>query len=140
MGLEALVHDSSGWDNDLRDMPGVRRVGYVADLPALIAEADLIVLPYGVERYRTECSGIACLGIACGVPAVGPAGTTIEDRLREYNTGLVYSDLSTEGIIKAIAEMRIGYEDQATRAFAASKLWAKTNGVARHAAAMMGGA
>jgi hypothetical protein len=138
MGLEALVHDSSGWDNKLRELPGVRRVGYVEDLAALITEADLIMLPYGLTRYRTECSGIGCLGIACGVPVMAPEGTAIADRLRRFNTGLVYSDSTTTGIVEAIARIRAGYAEYAEKAFAAAKVWSETNGVARHVAALMG--
>lgn len=139
MGVDVLVHDSSNWDNELRDIPGVRRVAYVDDLPALIGEADLIMLPYGLERYRSECSGIACLGIACGVPILAPEGTTMADRARKYDTGLVYTDSSTDGICRAIAAVRDNYSGYAARAYSGAAAWAETEGVARHTAALMVG-
>src|SRR4029079_1828595 len=98
-----------------------------------------LCLRNGLGRYRAECSGIAGVGIACGVPILAPEGTTMADRARQYDTGLVYTDSSTDGICRAIAAGDAEHSSYAARAYSGAAAWAETEGVARHTAVLMGG-
>jgi hypothetical protein len=136
-GLGVIIHDSSrnGVDETRK---GVRHVGYVEDLNALVDEADLIVLPYDRDRYRNALSGIGAVGIACGVPVLAPAGTSIAARLGRYDTGLTYAETSPDAILVAIQSIGADYASFAERARRAAEAWAGTNGIARHADALLG--
>jgi glycosyltransferase involved in cell wall biosynthesis len=116
----------------------LRRYGYVADLPGLIGEADLVVLPYRAEHYRNRYSGICGTAIACGVPVLAPDGSSITDMLRRYGTGATFEQYSVPAITARISALRDDFSSLAASAYAAARRWASENGVARHTAELIG--
>ena len=63
----------------------------------LLLAADLIVLPYQVERYVSRTSGILAEAICAGVPALVPQGTWLADQVRRHGAGIVYDALADDG-------------------------------------------
>jgi glycosyltransferase involved in cell wall biosynthesis len=69
-----------------------------------LAAADLIILPYQVERYVARTSGILAEAICAGVPAVVPPGTWLAEQVRRHGAGVVYNALDPEGPARAVIE------------------------------------
>jgi hypothetical protein len=69
-----------------------------------LASADLILLPYQVERYVARTSGILAEAICAGVPAVVPPGTWLAEQVRRHGAGVVYNALDPEGPARAVIE------------------------------------
>ena len=63
--------------------------------------ADLIVLPYQVDRYISRTSGILAEAICTGVPAIVPQGTWLADQVRRHGAGVIYAGLEQDGAAKA---------------------------------------
>jgi hypothetical protein len=63
--------------------------------------ADLIVLPYQVDRYISRTSGILAEAICAGVPAIVPQGTWLADQVRRHGAGVVYDGLNPDGPAQA---------------------------------------
>ncbi|MEO8668710.1 MAG: glycosyltransferase [Bauldia sp.] len=136
-GLKVIVQDSSErLKPSLR--PEIRQVGYVDDLAALVQQADLAILPYAPGTYRTALSGIGAVAIACGVPVLAPAETSIARKLARYNTGLTFADDTAAGVLAAIDTVRADYAAFADRARRAAEVWAVSNNVAGYADALLG--
>src|SRR5262249_29878235 len=70
----------------------------------LLLSADLILLPYQVDRYIARTSGILAEAICAGVPAIVPQGTWLADQVRRHGAGIVYQSLDPEGPSGAVAE------------------------------------
>lgn len=66
--------------------------------------ADLILLPYQVERYVSRTSGILAEAICAGVPAIVPHGTWLSEQVRRHGAGIVYNPLDPEGPSRAVIE------------------------------------
>jgi glycosyltransferase involved in cell wall biosynthesis len=69
-----------------------------------LSSADLIVLPYQVDRYISRTSGILAEAICAGVPAVVPQGTWLADQVRRHGAGIIYDGLDPEGPARAVVE------------------------------------
>ena len=59
-----------------------------------LSTADLILLPYQVDRYISRTSGILAEAICAGVPAIVPQGTWLADQVRRYGAGIIYDGRS----------------------------------------------
>jgi hypothetical protein len=68
-----------------------------------LSSADLIVLPYQVDRYISRTSGILAEAICAGVPAIVPQGTWLADQIRRHGAGIIYDGLDTDGPAQAVA-------------------------------------
>ncbi|WP_404710971.1 glycosyltransferase [Sphingomonas sp. MMS24-J13] len=82
---------------------GVEVVGGMLDdaaFRALLADADLIVLPYGGE-FRERTSGLLIDALLLSTPVVVIAGTWLADLVTRHGVGRVAEE-SVEGIIAAI--------------------------------------
>jgi glycosyltransferase involved in cell wall biosynthesis len=81
-----------------------------------LAAADLIVLPYQVERYVARTSGILAEAICAGVPAIVPPGTWLAEQVRRHGAGIVYNALDPEGPARAVIEALAARDDLRARA------------------------
>ena len=68
-----------------------------------LSSADLIVLPYQVDRYISRTSGILAEALCAGVPAVVPQGTWLADQVRRHGAGIIYDGLNPDGPAEAVA-------------------------------------
>jgi glycosyltransferase involved in cell wall biosynthesis len=91
----------------------------IREYEALLASADLLLLPYDAVRYGVRSSGILAEGLALGIPAIVPAGGWMErvaapDRAVAIGLGGV-----TEALVRALD----GLPDMTVAARAASGAW-----------------
>jgi glycosyltransferase involved in cell wall biosynthesis len=84
-----------------------------------LSSADLILLPYQVDRYVSRTSGILAEAICAGVPALVPQGTWLAEQVRRHGSGVVYDSLDTDGpahgaleALKSIENLRSRAEDR----------------------------
>ena len=82
----------------------------------LLLSADLILLPYQVDRYISRTSGVLAEAICAGVPAIVPQGTWLADQVRRHGSGVIYHSLDPEGPARAAAEAFESLETLRTRA------------------------
>jgi glycosyltransferase involved in cell wall biosynthesis len=90
----------------------------VSDAPYndYLLSADLILLPYQVDRYISRTSGVLAEAICAGVPAIVPQGTWLADQVRRHGAGVVYQPLDPEGPSRAVAEALGSLQALRTRA------------------------
>jgi glycosyltransferase involved in cell wall biosynthesis len=69
-----------------------------------LLSADLILLPYQVERYVSRSSGIVAEAICAGVPALVPHGTWLADQVCRHGAGIVYDTLNPDGPARGVSE------------------------------------
>lgn len=133
LGFRVIVQDSHEMplDDLLPGNPAVSRHGYVAALPALINECDALLLDYDTEMYRRGGSGIAWEAIACGVPLIAPAGTTMSVLIDKYRCGIKFGQGDREGAFRALEKARENYGELAGNALRASENFRSLHGTAR---------
>jgi glycosyltransferase involved in cell wall biosynthesis len=90
----------------------------VSDAPYndYLLSADLILLPYQVDRYISRTSGVLAEAICAGVPAIVPQGTWLADQVRRHGAGVVYQAVDPEGPARAVAEALDSLQTLRTRA------------------------
>ena len=80
-----------------------------ADYAALVGGADLILLPYRIETFRTRTSGVVLDAIAAGKPVVAVRGTWIGELIEREGLGVVVDDSDVdsfhEGVRTALADL-----------------------------------
>ena len=82
-----------------QDLPQVKLVGRVRDVPEFLSHCDVVIIP-----SRWEPGGIVCLEAkAAGKPIVGPAIDAFPEHLE--NCGLLYSPNNSEQLAAAIASL-----------------------------------
>jgi glycosyltransferase involved in cell wall biosynthesis len=99
--------------------------GYLSDhdLTQLLADADVVILPYRAEGYSTRGSGVGLDSVAHGVPLIVSAGCTLGE-LVSCGNGLEAE--SDDDFASAIIKIRDNYPTfiaGAARAQQASKTW-----------------
>lgn len=137
-GYQVILHDSGNLFESAT-VPGLTRIGYVADLAAEIAKCDLAVLPYDANSYRSRESAIVWDALASGVPVVVPNGTASALRLLTSGAGKVFHFPTVDSIHQAIVEAKSDYAQIAAAAFRASQQWRQIHGVAKLADAFTKG-
>jgi hypothetical protein len=88
---------------------------------ALLASADLLLLPYDPSRYGARSSGIAAEAFALGVPAVVPAGCWIE-RVAGPDRAVV---IGPAGVTAALEAALDGLPTLRAAARSAAPMWRK---------------
>ena len=78
--------------------------------------ADLILLPYQVERYVSRSSGILAEAICAGVPTLVPHGTWLADQVWRHGAGIVYDTLNPDGPASGVSEALACLDTLQTRA------------------------
>jgi glycosyltransferase involved in cell wall biosynthesis len=90
-----------------------------AEYAALLASADLLLLPYDPSRYGARSSGIAAEAFALGIPAVLPAGCWME-RVAGPDRAVV---IGPEGVTAALEAALDRLPDLRAAARAEAPLW-----------------
>jgi glycosyltransferase involved in cell wall biosynthesis len=109
---------ASGW------VEYVRRSLSADDYDELLRSSDCTVLPYRVDPYRMRTSGVLVEAATAGIPAIVTAGTTLEEGLRAYGTGLVAKDGDARDLadqIRAFAADADGFRARARERIAAAR-------------------
>jgi glycosyltransferase involved in cell wall biosynthesis len=133
LGFRVIVQDSH--ERSLEELslgnPAVSAYGYIDELPSIISECDALLLDYDTEMYRRGGSGIAWEAIACGVPLVVPAGTTMSMLVDKYQCGLKFGQSDREDTFRALQKARENYVELAGNALLASERFRSEHGTAK---------
>lgn len=125
-----------GW----ADAPGLDIIGFVEDIATPMAECDLIVLPYDIESYRAKGSGVLAQALALGIPATAPLGTLPGRTIEQNRAGPLFAAVAADAIHAAIRFAAANYAAFAGNAWRASQQFAKRNGTAQFAEALLAAA
>jgi len=87
MGLGPVIDQLDRFAGD--DLRLVRGALTAADFHGLLAEADIVLLPYGPDFYGHGSSGVFTESASLGKVVVVPAGTMAARQGREYGLGVV---------------------------------------------------
>lgn len=93
---------------------------------AMIAEADIIVIPYLSEAFRRRTSGILVDAMLLGKPVVVLEETWLADIVSAEGTG-VCAPASAAGLMQAIAQVAAGYDGYAAHIRQARMTYLETN-------------
>jgi glycosyltransferase involved in cell wall biosynthesis len=85
---------------------------------ALLAEADLLLLPYWRETYEARTSGVLPEALAGGRPVICTAGTWMADELALHGAGLLVADHDAPGLARAMRAARADWPALAAGAMA----------------------
>jgi cellulose biosynthesis protein BcsQ len=100
--------------------------------PQLLEASDLVLCPYRPESYVAGFSAVLNEVLANGIPAVVPAGTTLETLLQECDgSGTAFERFDPASIVAATSQVLDRFEHFANRAHAAALRWPETRGPAR---------
>jgi len=138
-GYSVVYHDSDTRIH-LPHLPGVERLGYVSDIAEPIAECDLVVLPYDVDRYRARGSGIVVECLALGVPVTAPVGTLAGRTIEEHGVGPLFPIARGQPVYNAIKVADENYATFAANAHKVALRFCGRNGVAHFASALLAAA
>jgi glycosyltransferase involved in cell wall biosynthesis len=132
-----ITYQDSFTKIQLPDIPGVNRLGHVLDIAEPIAECDLVVLPYDVDRYRARGSGIVVECLALGVPVTAPIGTLPGRMIERRGVGPLFVVPRALPVYNAIKFADEHYSAFAKMAHQSAIRFAAKNGSARFAQALL---
>lgn len=96
----------------------------------LLDSTDIVVLPYEPNRYAASFSGIAVEAVSCGLPVIGPNGTTIKTLVERYQKNSIgITDWTVEATADAIVAALRDFPRLSRSAFEGAGEWALENGV-----------
>ncbi len=72
------------------------------DFRKMFLTADLVVLPYGPEKFSNRTSGLLIDSLAYGLPAVVVEGTWLANHVRKYGCGVIVPDSSAEALAEGV--------------------------------------
>lgn len=112
-------HDPLSPDEELAEsgwVEYVRRTVSTDEYDDLLSSSDCVVLPYRIDPYRLRTSGVLVEAALAGVPAIVTAGTTLEEGLHAYGSGLVAEDGSARDLADKIRAFAADAEKHRARA------------------------
>jgi glycosyltransferase involved in cell wall biosynthesis len=136
----AVTFHVSNIDYEKPVLDGVDWLGFVDDLSVPIAECDLVVLPYEVERYSGRGSGILAQCLALGIPVTAPTGTLPGRTIEHHQMGPLFPFATLNAVYAAIRHAKLNYTAYAENAFRTAQGYAKSCGAARFAEALLASA
>ena len=136
----SITYQDSFTRIQLPDFPGVQRIGHVLDIAEPIAECDLVVLPYDVDRYRARGSGIVVECLALGVPVTAPLGTLPGRTIEKHEVGPLFAIARGPLVYNAIKMADRDFATYAKKAHQVAVQFAARNGSARFAKALLAAA
>jgi glycosyltransferase involved in cell wall biosynthesis len=101
---------ASGW------VEYVRRTLSAGEYDDLLRSSDCVLLPYRIEPYRVRTSGVLVEAALAGIPAIVTAGTTLEESLRDWASGLVFEDGNPRDLADKIRAFAADAESHRARA------------------------
>lgn len=122
--------------SSLRRLPGVtveQRWVPETEVPSLLDQADILVLPY----TEASQSGILVSGLAAGVPAVATPIGGLKEQIASGETGLLADTVTPQGFADALATLMSDHELYARCSAGAIAAAATTYGTERAAEAIL---
>jgi glycosyltransferase involved in cell wall biosynthesis len=101
------------------------------DYLRLLAESDLLLLPYGRLPYRQRGSGTLAEAVGCGMPVVVPDGTWAAEQVEEGKAaGVIYEGDDAEAIAGALGHCAAAIEPLRALACALAPSWRRMHSTA----------
>lgn len=98
----------------------------------LLEMADLVLCPHRLEFYIAGFSAVLNEALANGIPAVVPAGTTLETMVQDCGgPGTAFERFDPASITAATSRVLDDFDRFATLAYAAARRWPETRGPVR---------
>jgi len=88
-----------------------------------LEQADIVLLPYGKDKYYADTSGLFIEALAAGKPVVATDGTWMSAQLAKYGAGITFRDCDVDDLARAILEARVNYPALAQQAMARQPAW-----------------
>jgi glycosyltransferase involved in cell wall biosynthesis len=95
------------------------------DYYKLISRSGIILLPYTLDFYHSQTSGIFCEALAYGKPVIVPRGSWMAKQLKTYGSGITFIPEDRQSLYEAILTAIRQYKDLKTVALERSVLWRK---------------
>ncbi len=96
----------------------------------LLDRTDIAILPYEPNRYAASFSGVAVEAVSCGLPIIGPNGTTMKTLAERYQKNSIgITDWTVEAIADAIVESLQDFPRLSRSAYEGAGEWALENSV-----------
>ncbi|MFL5256977.1 MAG: glycosyltransferase [Rhodopila sp.] len=97
---------------------------------SLLDQSDVILCPYEPKRYAASYSAVAAEAVACGIPLVVPARTSLSRLLADFGQpGEAFETFDPPGIVAATRRVVADFDAFAGKAAAAAERWIATMGV-----------
>jgi len=90
---------------------------------AFLAGADLMLIPYLENPYKTQTSGVYCEAAAFGIPVVVPAGTWMADQVEKSGAGVLFTPGDASSLAEACLEALRNYPSLREAATQAASSW-----------------
>lgn len=81
------------------------------EFAALVASADIALIPYRLGHFRTRTSAVTIDALLAGKPVVTVKGTWSGDLVEHHGAGLTYTDGSVEEMEAAVSEVASRIEE-----------------------------
>ena len=99
-----------------------------SEYKALLADSDLILLPYTGRSYTVQTSGILIEAAVYQVPCIVPKGTWLEDELAITGGGVAFDSGEPGSAGRAVLQVLRSYDTYAHRASAGGQIIAERHG------------
>jgi glycosyltransferase involved in cell wall biosynthesis len=103
---------------------------------ALIADADVIILPYLQRHYHAQTSGIFAEAMSAGTPTIVPSGTWMATQAEQYGVGIVFEAGNLESLIEACQQAIATLSELRDRAADVTADWRQIHNAANFVATL----
>lgn len=122
------THESREWRRILEQLPAanIRLIDrFLSDEEYYreLEKADIVLLPYGRDKYYADTSGLFTEALATAKPIVVTDGTWMSAQLEKYGAGIMFRDHDVNDLARAILEARDNYPRLAQQARARQAAW-----------------
>jgi len=93
----------------------------------MLADADIVLIPYLQHIYLSNTSGVFTEAIAAGKPVIVTEGTWMSEKLKSFGAGLTCRDRDPEDLARIICEARDNYFELKSKADAGREKWVTYN-------------
>lgn len=107
-----------------------------AEYKALIAGADVILLPYPKLPYYAQTSGVLAEAIGAGTPAIVPSGTWMAAQVREHGAGIIFEAGNLASLVAACEQAIATLPELRDRAADAAVSWRRVHNAANFVATL----
>lgn len=98
----------------------------------LLQLTDVVLLPYDLNYYKSQTSGVFSDALAYGKVVVVPKDTWMADQLQNYGAGVIYDSKTADGLLGAVGEVIDRYEELQTKAIQGVPSWASKHSARRY--------
>jgi len=93
------------------------------DYYALLDRAGIVLLPYTLDYYHAQTSGIFAEAVARGKPVVVPRGSWMAEQLGTFGAGTTFPAEDRQGLLEAVLSGIQCYDQLRAQAVARSRAW-----------------